>query len=111
MYEEKTTTIGNNVNKSVTIYGHDDVRRFMADHFINDGNDEFRCNNISMLVGDYYLGIRVYTDSINHICVASIVLNYDDFALRYRARGKDLKLLSRDNEKISDKLYISLKEI
>lgn len=111
MYEEKTTMIGNNVNKSVTVYGHDDVRRFMVDNFINEGNNEFRYNNISMSVLDYYLNVRIYTDDINRICVASIALNYDDFALRYRARDKDFKLLSRDNEKISDKMYISIKEI
>jgi hypothetical protein len=108
MQDEKMTTIGNNVNKSVTIYGHDDIHKFMVDNFINEGNDEFRYNNISMEVLDYYLNVRIYTDSINRICVASIVLNYDDFAMRYRSRGNDIKLLSRTGDKVSDKMYIHL---
>lgn len=109
MQDEKMTTIGNNVNKSVTIYGYDDVYDFLADNFVDNGNNEFRFGNVLMTVGDYYLNIRIYTDNINDICIASIVLNYDDFALRYRARDKDIKLLSRDNNgKISDKMYIHL---
>ena len=108
--QERMTT-GNNVNKVITVCGYDDIRKFMVDNFINEGNGEFRYNNISMSVLDYYLNVRIYTDSINRICVASIALNYDDFAIRFRPRDKDIKLLSRDNEKISDKLYISLKEI
>lgn len=111
MYKEETTTIGNNVNRSVTIYGHDDVRKFMTDNFIENGNDEFRHNNISMSVGDYYLNIRIYTDNINDICVGSIILNYDDFAIRYRPRDKDIKLLSRNGEEVSDKMYISIRDV
>lgn len=102
-----------NVNRGVNVYGYDEIYNFMVDNpeFVYNGGDEFWFGTALITVGDYYLNVRVYTDSINRICVASIALNYDDFALRYRARGKDLKLLSRDNEKISDKLYISLKEI
>ena len=108
MYEEKTTTIGNNVNRSITIYGYDDVYNFMLENpsFVANGNNEFWFGNVLMITGDCYLNIRIYTD--NDICVASIVLNYDDFAIRYRPRDKDIKLLSRNGGKISDKMYIHL---
>lgn len=105
--QEKMTT-GNNVNKVITVCGYDEIYNFMADHFIDIGDDRFRYNNISMSVLKDYLGIGIYTDSINHICAATIVLNYDDFAIRYRPRDNDIKLLSRGGEKISDKVYIHL---
>jgi hypothetical protein len=106
---QKRMTTGNNVNKVITVYGYDEIYNFMTDNheFVYNGNNEFRFGNTLMIVGDYYLNIRIY-DNTNEICVASIVLNYDDFAMRYRARDKDLKLLSRTGDKVSDKMYIHL---
>lgn len=108
MDKEKMAT---NVNRSITVYGHDDIHKFMVDNFIENGNDEFRFGTALIIVGDYYLNIRIYTDNANDICIASVVLNYDDFAIRYRLWDKDIKLLSRSGEKISDKMYIHLREI
>lgn len=106
MYEEKMAT---NVNRSVNVYGYDEIYNFMVDNpeFVYNGGDEFWFGTALITVGDYYLNVRIS----NRICVANVTLNYDDFALRYRARGKDFKLLSRDNEKISDKMYIGIKKI
>ena len=103
MYEEKMAT-GNDV---ITVWGCDDVYNFMADYFVTNGNNEFWFGNTLMIAGDYYLNIRIYTDNTNE-SVASIVLNYDDFAMRYRSRDNDIKLLSRTGETISDKMYIHL---
>lgn len=96
-------------NDVITVWGYDDVYNFMTDNheFVYNGNHEFWFGNVLMVAGDYYLNIRIYTDN-NDISVASIVLNYDDFAMRYRARDNDIKLLSRTGEKISDKMYIHL---
>lgn len=113
MYKMDKEEMTTNINRSITIYGYDEIYNFMVDNpeFVYNGNNEFWFGTALITVGDYYLNVRIYTDDINRICVTSLALNYDDFALRYRARDKDLKLLSRDNERISDKMYISIKEI
>lgn len=102
------------IDRTRTIYGYDEVYRFMVTNLrlVNNGhNNEYRYNNVLFILEKEYLHVRIYTDNTKDNCVASMILYYDDFAIQYVKGECDILLLSRKGEKVSAKMYISIKGI
>lgn len=107
----------NAMKKETTIYGYDAIYRFFATHtnLSNNGhNNEYRFGNILFILNKQDIHIRIYDGSASAIlsnCIASLLLEYDDFAIQYGDMGEDILILSRNDDKVSSELFMSIKGI
>ena len=108
------------INRTRTIYGYDEVYRWVVTNPIlanNGHNNEYRYNNVLFILEKEYLHIRIYTDNTKDNCVASMILYYDDFAIQYDfatqyvKSGRDILLLSRKGDKVTSEMYVSIKGV
>lgn len=102
------------INRTRTIYGYDEIYRWIVTNPIlanNGRNNEYRYNNVLFILEKEYLHIRIYTDNTKDICVASMILYYDDFAIKYVKGECDILLLSRKDDKVSSEMYVSIKGV
>ena len=102
------------INRTRTIYGYDEIYRWMVTNPIlanNGHNNEYRYNNVLFILEKEYLHIRIYTDNTKDNCVASMLLDYDDFAIQYVKGECDILLLSRKDDKVSSEMYVSIKGV
>ena len=102
------------INRTRTIYGYDEIYRWMVTNLIlaNNGlNNEYRYNNVLFILEKEYLHIRIYTDNTKDNCVASMILYYDDFAIQYVKGECDITLLSRNGDKVTSEMYVSIKGV
>ena len=102
------------IDRTRIIYGYDEIYRWIVTNPIlanNGRNNEYRYNNVLFILEKEYLYIRIYTDNTKDNCVASMLLNYDDFAIQYIKGECDILLLSRNGEKVSAEMYVSIKGI
>jgi hypothetical protein len=100
--------------RETTIYGYDEIYRWIVTNLIlanNGHNNEYRYNNVLFILEKDYLHIRIYTDNTKDDCVASMILYYDDFAIRYVKGECDILLLSRSGDNVSSEMYISIKGV
>ena len=105
------------MKKETTIYGYDEIYRFFVTHtnLSNDGhNNEYRFGNILFMLNKHDIHIRIYDRNANDglaDCIASLLLAYDDFAIRYGAMFDDILILSRKEDKVSSELFMSIKGV
>ena len=103
--------------KETTIYGYDEVYRFFVTHtnLSNNGhNNEYRFGNILFMLNKQDMHIRIYDGKASDVlsnCIASLLLEYDDFAIRYGAMCDDILILSRNEDKVSSELFMAIKGI
>jgi hypothetical protein len=100
--------------KMTTIYGYNEIYNFVNNNtkLVHTGHgNEYRYNNVLIILEKYCFQIRIYTDYTKNTCVASVILYYNDFAIQYDATDSNITLLSRHGEKVSGEMYISLKNI
>ena len=99
------------INRTRTIYGYDEIYKWVVTNPIlanNGHNNEYRYNNVLFILEKEYLHIRIYTDNTKDNCIASMLLDYEDFAIKYVNGGCDILLLSRSGDKVSSDMYISI---
>lgn len=107
----------NAMKKETTIYGYYEIYRFFATNtnLSNNGhNNEYRFGNILFMLNKQDIHIRIYDGKANDIltnCIASLLLEYDDFAIQYGDMGEDILILSRNEDKVSTELFMSIKGV
>ena len=107
----------NAMKKETTVYGYDAIYRFFVTNtnLSNNGhNNEYRFGNILFMLNKQDIHIRIYDGSASDVlsnCIASLLLEYDDFAIQYGDMGEDILILSRNEDKVSSELFMSIKGI
>ena len=66
---------------------------------------------ILFILKEDYLHIRFYSDNTKDNCIASMLLDYDDFAIQYTEGECDILLLSRSGDRVSAEMYFSIKGV
>ncbi len=97
-----------------TIYGYNEIYKWTVTNPIlsnNGHNNEYRYNNTLFILKEDYLHIRFYSDNTKDNCIASMLLDYDDFAIQYTEGECDILLLSRSGDRVSAEMYFSIKGV